>query len=161
LCTTVRTAGVVGSGKFDLHWRWTPTPEDRLMARVNDDPTPIAPAVAMPAPTPSADAPAPATFHRDGIVPPTPRQPADWPGFRGPDRNDVVHVAAIETDWTKAPPSELWRRPVGPGWSSFAVDGDFFFTQEQRGADEIVTCYRLSTGAPVWRHRDHIRFWES
>ncbi len=47
---------------------------------------------------------------------------------------------------------------VGPGWSSFAVS---CYTQEQRADDEVVACYRTTTGEPVSRHRDAARFWES
>jgi outer membrane protein assembly factor BamB len=67
----------------------------------------------------------------------------------------------IETDWSASPPVELWRRPVGPGWSSFAVRGNALYTQEQRGDDEVVACHEVATGETVWRHRDATRFWEA
>jgi outer membrane protein assembly factor BamB len=159
-CALVRTAGV-GPGIFDFHWRWTPTPEDRLLALGNDDPAPIP---SEPRPAPVEIVPTPATAPASSAAPLSSTPPdsgATWPGFRGKDRDGVVHNVRIETDWVQFPPVELWRKPIGPGWSSFAVDGDLIFTQEQRGDDEIVAAYRLSTGEPVWRHREAVRFYES
>src|SRR5688572_18700719 len=39
LCTLVRTAGIHYG--FELHWRWTPTPEDRLLALGTEEPAPV------------------------------------------------------------------------------------------------------------------------
>jgi outer membrane protein assembly factor BamB len=162
----LRTNGFNGEASSDLAWRWAPTAEDRLLAQANDMPTAIPPApeaVKAPEPTP---VPA-ATVAAKTVVEPTAHEPAvvktgaDWPGFRGPHRDGVIPGVRIETDWSKSPPVELWRRPIGPGWSSFAVRGDLLYTQEQRGSDEVVACYRVSTGQPVWKHSDAARFWES
>jgi outer membrane protein assembly factor BamB len=162
--TLVRTGGITGGGNSDLHWRWTPTPEERLLARTGDEPA-SPPAAPKAAETPATPLPAPATDEPTARpltpVPAAAEPRAVWPGFRGPDRDGVVRGVRIATDWKASPPVELWRRPIGPGWSSFAVRGDLLYTQEQRGDDEVVSCYKLTTGEPVWRHRDAARFWES
>ncbi len=67
----------------------------------------------------------------------------------------------VQQDWASAPPLEVWRRPIGPGWSSFAVRAGLIYTQEQRGEHEVVTAYSLANGTPVWIHNENVRFWES
>ena len=135
--TLVQTGGITGDGDSSFAWRWAETPEERLLAQVGDEPT------ALPSAPAAADT------------------GAGWPGFRGPDRDSVIRGVRIETDWSASPPVELWRRPIGPGWSSFAVRGELLYTQEQRGDDEVVAAYNVTTGEPAWRHTDTARFWES
>ena len=178
--TLVRTDGILG-GVAELKWRWTASAEERLLAHADPDPQPPAapaqpstePVAAEPTPPAAAAAPTSGATKTEPsasptvktAVPPPVGDPgpsrAEWPGFRGPERDSTVRGVRIDTDWAASPPVKVWGRPVGPGWSSFAVQGDLFYTHEQRGPDEIVACHRVSTGAPVWRHRDAARFWES
>jgi len=80
----------------------------------------------------------------------------DWPGFRGPTRDGRVTGVSFSTNWGPGP-RELWRRKVGPAWSSFAAVGDYVFTQEQCGSEERATCYRADTGDAVWENRANAR----
>jgi outer membrane protein assembly factor BamB len=160
--TLVRTNGMSGSGRSDLAWRWSKTHEERLPAL----PTQVSALPAAPAPAKILEQRpvAPKMKDRTVALPPTPvaaETGANWPGFRGPGRDSIIAGTRIKTDWSTSPPVELWRREIGPGWSSFAVRGDLLYTQEQRGEDEFVTCYSATTGKPVWAHRDVARFWES
>ena len=134
----VRTGGISGDADSDFAWRWSKTAEDRLMEAGEQAPN----------------------LRRVAATADLPEQPA-WPGFRGADRSGVVAGSRVATDWQAAPPQELWRRAIGPGWSSFAVAGERIYTQEQRGEHELITCYHLTTGEPIWRHQDQVRFWES
>jgi outer membrane protein assembly factor BamB len=78
----------------------------------------------------------------------------DWPGFRGPQRDGIVRVGSLRRDWEKNPPKEIWRHPVGRGWSSFTVIGNHAFTQEQRDQNECVVAYDVNTGSELWAHSD-------
>lgn len=183
----IRTDGVTSTNLLGglYHWRWTPTAEEQLLAAAPDVAAALAPPLATatssvsepqdaaslapepprataiePHETPPADdaTPAPAPIASSG---PSPATPSPWPGFRGAARNGIVRGISVDTRWDVTPPTELWRRRVGPGWSSFAVGGGRLYTQEQRGDDEIVACYDVATGEPVWMHSDAVRFYES
>ncbi|MCY4077801.1 MAG: PQQ-like beta-propeller repeat protein [Acidobacteria bacterium] len=155
----LRSDGLTGDGTPEFAWRWSATAEEQLLARAAAGPRALPPA---PTARPKVDGKSTAG---DGAISAvadrSPRTEAEWPGLRGPRRDGVVRGVRIETDWASSPPVELWRRPIGPGVSSFAVQGDLLYTQEQRGEDEIVSAYRVTTGEPIWRHRDAGRFWDS
>ncbi len=123
----------IGSGLAPVvSWRWSPTEAEASAA----------------IPTAKANGTA---------VLPAQVGPADWPGFRGPARDGILTGTRFSTDWS-TPPRELWRRKIGSGWSSFTAVGDYVFTQEQRGAEELVTCYAAATGADVWANRAETQF---
>ena len=167
----VRQNGINGDHNASFGWRWTPSVEERLLAETANQPTNEPAQSAAPAAAPSAATATPAAATSPSPSPEASKTPAtpaltvdtraEWPGFRGARRDGIVRGVRIETDWTGKPPVQLWHRPVGPGWSSFAVKGDLLYTQEQRGENEVVTCYNAKTGQPVWTHGDAARFFES
>ncbi|MCX6854399.1 MAG: PQQ-like beta-propeller repeat protein [Verrucomicrobia bacterium] len=80
------------------------------------------------------------------------------PQFFGPNRDGAITGARLAKDWQKSPPRQLWRQPIGQGWSAFAVVSGKAYTQEQRGEEELVTCYDLFTGQLIWAHADKAHF---
>ena len=80
----------------------------------------------------------------------------DFPQFMGPTRDGSVMNVHLSTDW-KTPPKLLWKHPIGDGWAGFAVVNGNAVTLEQRGAQEVVTCYDLKTGTIVWAHAIEVR----
>lgn len=137
--TGIRVDALDGNLLPILSWRWSPTSEDLL----------------------AASTPLRQTESQDVPVFPLEPGPNDWQGFRGPARDGRVAETSFSADWANDPPREVWRRRVGLGWSSFAVIGDYVFTQEQRGTDELVVCYHAETGDEVWVNRIPARFDEA
>jgi len=161
----LRQDGINGDHNATFGWRWAPSAEERLLAQEptnaatsTSETSPATPATTL---TNAQPTPSPATTEAAKPAAPVSEARVDWPGFRGAKRDGVVRGVKIKTDWSASPPVQLWKRPVGPGWSSFAVSGDLVYTQEQRGDSEVVSCYKESTGQPVWTHSDKARFFES
>lgn len=77
---------------------------------------------------------------------------AQWPQWRGPDRDGIVPDAAAPASWPQAP-SLTWRQTVGEGYSSPVVSGGRIYVHSRRDPEEIVTALDLATGKAVWSAR--------
>ncbi|MDB6070200.1 MAG: hypothetical protein JWL81_1371, partial [Verrucomicrobiales bacterium] len=138
---SVRVDGTArGTGLPRLAWRWSAKP----------------PLLTTPTLSPAVPEAAPGDPARLA-------QAAEVPEFNGIARTGALPETTIAPDWTTSPPRELWRQAIGTGWSAFAVVGGRAYTQEQRGEDELVTCYDLLSGRLVWAHSDKAKFsqWQS
>ena len=132
----VRKDGHMGDFMPQLAWRWQPRPGEGLEQ------------LQVP-----ASIPPDISFTTD--------QPGDSARFLGPDGSNFVSGSLLAADWHRRAPRELWRRPLGLGWSGFIVAGGFAITQEQRGDEELTVAYHLQTGQPLWQHAEKARFEES
>ncbi len=158
--TTLRIRGVTGDlvPIFEFRWASRVAPPLNLepAAAVTTAPVPAPPSTsqtATPAPTPaSSSVPVPVT------PPPSAAVAVEYPQFLGADRNGTVSGVRLADDWTKSPPRLVWRRPIGAGWSGFAVARGLAVTQEQRGSREMVVAYSLVDGTPKWSHGDEAHF---
>lgn len=139
----IRVTGLTGDQREEIAWRWSPTSEERFFTEHAEL---------------SGESPDKTLHPADE---PVVASSDDWPEFRGPQRDGVVRGVNIGTDWKNHPPRELWRRRVGPAWSSMCVVGGRVFTQEQRGEREAVACYDADTGEELWAHNDPARFDEA
>jgi outer membrane protein assembly factor BamB len=137
LSDLIRSDGLDGRLRSSVSWRWASTPEQAFLASR----------------TP-ADAAAGRSTH-----PWSPRA-GDWPEFRGSRRDGVVRGVRIDTHWQESPPERLWKKSIGPAWSSLIVVDGFLVTQEQRGEAEAVVCYEAETGKELWSNSQAARFIE-
>ena len=80
-----------------------------------------------------------------------PATPTDWPQFRGPRGDGTSEGQGLLASWAGGGPKELWRRPIGEGFSSVAVRGDRLYTMGLDGEQETLFCLRLEDGELVWK----------
>lgn len=77
----------------------------------------------------------------------------DWPQFRGPGRDGISRETGLLLDWPADGPPELWRTPLGEGYSGIAVvDGRLFTLFGDRGS-EYAVALDGADGSELWRAR--------
>lgn len=82
----------------------------------------------------------------------------DWPQFRGTQGDGISSEVDLSRSWPEGGPPELWRQPLGEGFSALSIAGDQIFTLFAEGEDEVVASYRVKDGSEVWRRKAGKKF---
>lgn len=75
----------------------------------------------------------------------------DWPRFRGPNSDGISPETNLLKSWPEGGPKELWRVPIGVGYSGIAVSGDQVYTMDSQKDSEFLVCLDAANGGELWR----------
>ncbi len=79
----------------------------------------------------------------------------DWPQFRGVHRDGTSPETGLLGEWPDGGPKEVWRQPIGEGFSAISVVGDRLYTmyaaESETGAREYAAAFDAATGKELWR----------
>lgn len=77
---------------------------------------------------------------------------ADWPQWRGPNRDGISTETGWKATWPAEGPKVAWKGNFGPGCASFAVAGDQVFTMGNETDTGFVYCVDAKNGNIVWKY---------
>jgi outer membrane protein assembly factor BamB len=75
---------------------------------------------------------------------------ADWPQFRGLNRDGISSETGLLKSWPAEGPRILWKAPAGEGYSQLAVSKERLFTLYGVGSKDVAVAYNAATGRPAW-----------
>ena len=76
---------------------------------------------------------------------------ADWPQWRGPNRDDISTETGLLKQWPATGPKRVWLFDnAGMGYSGFSVAGGKLFTIGTRDQKEILLALDANTGKELW-----------
>jgi outer membrane protein assembly factor BamB len=79
---------------------------------------------------------------------------ADWPQWRGPERNGKSPDTGLLQAWPEGGPPLEWRASgLGAGFSSVAVAGERIYTMGDLGDAQYVLALRREDGSQVWKRK--------
>ncbi len=77
----------------------------------------------------------------------------DWPQWRGPKQDGISRETGLLAKWPENGPKQLWRVPLGNGFSSVSVVGDRAYTCFGCDEGEFAVCLNVADGKTVWKIR--------
>ena len=83
---------------------------------------------------------------------------ADWPQYRGLNRDGISKETALLKTWPASGPKVVWKAPVGDGYSGMAIVGNKIYTMDAKGQDEFIVAMDAATGKELWRYRNDSNF---
>jgi len=82
----------------------------------------------------------------------TPAVEPSWPNLFGPEHNSISQETGLNFQWPATGPPELWRRPIGEGYTSpVAIDGRLVVFHRM-GDEEIVESINAESGETEWTY---------
>jgi outer membrane protein assembly factor BamB len=77
---------------------------------------------------------------------------ANWPQWRGPDRDGISEERGLLQEWPSEGPTLLWQATdLGDGYSTPSVVGDRIYMISNRGLDdEFVQALDVQDGRQIW-----------
>jgi outer membrane protein assembly factor BamB len=79
---------------------------------------------------------------------------ADWPQWRGPQRDNLSPATGLLTQWPAAGPPLLFKASgLGGGYSSLALAGDRIFTLGDRADGQHLLALGRKDGKVLWSTR--------
>src|SRR5215211_3740460 len=76
---------------------------------------------------------------------------ANWPQWRGPNRDGVSKDTGLLKQWPAEGPPLAWKAAgAGRGYSSFSVSNGKLYTMGLRGDREFVVAFDVATGKEAW-----------
>ena len=76
---------------------------------------------------------------------------ADWPQWRGANRDAISPETDLVDGWPEDGPRVLWRIGIGPGYSSVSVSNGKLYTMWDQGATQHLFCLDAASGKELWR----------
>jgi outer membrane protein assembly factor BamB len=78
-------------------------------------------------------------------------QTAEWPQWRGPNRDGVSKETGLLKQWPTDGPPLVWKAAgAGTGYSSLAISAGRIYTMGVRGEREYVIAFDVATGKELW-----------